>query len=407
MKLPPADVKTFYEIHFYGGYGAQGLGNGVRDTGDTAGVMMKIIRNLTVTKLEIRHRFEGKYVLTLSEPSTWPEAESTLTLRVEDAIRFGLDPAEELVGTEVELTLQALPYDREAPSPDTVIITGLTASREVSHHYTWIPPDKSVRCTFRLSLKTPVMGGTLVVLPSTYYELNLSLSPEEYRRVRRLPANTAFQVSLRPASRRFKDIVLTCRATLDDPRVFPPDYAARMIPLARAMIEHLGGDVDVVEHYCGLEIEVETENRPDVRTWQREYFAVDPLSPRDWESPFEESVARIDAILKERYDNRLPCEIREISQGLPMSSVHHFYDHLKTSIWESGEPGPVQELTVGLEARYCFREGIHLPDIIVEARSVDGNRKACEDACRALSERAASLFEVEFKRWSLEMEGFG
>ncbi|MEA3459420.1 MAG: hypothetical protein U9R11_01885, partial [Chloroflexota bacterium] len=315
----------------------------------------------------------------------------------------GLDPCEELVGSEVELTLKAIPYDRESRLPDTVIITDLTASREVCHHYARIPPDKSVRCTFLLRLKTPVVGGTLVVLPPTYYELNLSLTPEEYRWVRRLPADTAFQMSLRPASPKFKDVILTCCATLDGPRVFPPDYAARMIPLAQAMIKYLGGEVDVVGHYCGLEVEVETEGQPrgisipqgqtDIRTWQREYFAVDPLSPRDLEAPFEESVAQIDAVLKERYDNRLP-----------MSPVRHFYDHLETSIWESGEPGPVQEIAVGLEARYCFREGYHLPAIIIEARSVDGNRKACEAACRTLGERATSLFGVEFERWSLEVE---
>jgi len=121
------------------------------------------------------------------------------------------------------------------------------------------------------------MGGTLAVPPSTYHQIDLSLSPEGYRRMRRLPADTAFQVSLRPASRRLKDVILTYR----DPRVFPLDYAARMIPLASAMIEHLGGDVDVVGHYCGLEVEVETEDQPDARTWQREYLAVGPLSPRD------------------------------------------------------------------------------------------------------------------------------
>lgn len=60
-------------------------------------------------------------------------------------------------------------------------------------------------------------------------------------------------------------------------------------------------------------------------------------------------MARIDAILKERYDNHLP-----------MTPVRYFYDHLETSMWESGEPGPVQEIAVGLEAR-----------------SVDGNRRAC------------------------------
>jgi len=68
---------------------------------------------------------------------------------------------------------------------------------------------------------------------------------------------------------------------------------------------------------------------------------------------------------------------------------------------ESGEPGPVQELAVGLGARYLLPGGIHLPDIIIEARSVDGNRKACQ----ALSERAASLFKAKFERWSLEVGG--
>ncbi len=43
----------------------------------------------------------------------------------------------------------------------------------VQHHYAAIPPDKSERRTFRLEAKTPVAGGTLAVLPPTYYELNL------------------------------------------------------------------------------------------------------------------------------------------------------------------------------------------------------------------------------------------
>lgn len=185
---------------------------------------------------------------------------------------------------------------------------------------------------------------------------------------------------------------------METPRVFPTDYTARMTTLGRAMLDHLDGDVDVVGHYCGLELEEERElagpdDRPGTRTWHREYLAVESLSPDDWETAFADSVAEIDAVLGKRYDNRLP-----------MTAVRYFYDHLETSTWESRQRHPVEELTVGLEARYVIRERVHLPAIIIEARSIAGNRKGCEAACQALSESAASLFRVKFHRASWSME---
>jgi hypothetical protein len=244
-------------------------------------------------------------------------------------IRFGLDPGEELVGTTLELSLKAVPYSPEVfvsrTSPDMVLITRLTRSTEMRQHYGLIPPDKAERRTFQLEAKTPVPGGTLVVLPPTYYELNLPLTEGEYRRLRGLPAGSALEVGLRRVGRGFRDVMLTYRGTLDDPRVFPLDYAPRMIPLARAMIAYFDGDVDVVGHYCGLEVEEERDRpggdpRLGTRAWRREYFAVDPLSAGDWEAAFTESVARIDAILKERYDNHLPME-----------GVREFYDNIEAS----------------------------------------------------------------------------
>jgi hypothetical protein len=360
--------------------------------------MRDITKSLTVSRLEMRHRFEGKYTLILSDPSAWPEAESTLTLTAEDTIRFGLDPGEGLVGATLELTLKAVPYSRETYSPDTVIITDLTSLREVHHHYSMVPPDKSVRQTWRLKAKTPVAGGTLVVLPSTYYRLNLLLTEGEYRRLRGLPAGTALEVQLRQVRRHFRDVVLTYRGTLDDPRVFPQDYTVRMIPLVQAMIAYFDGEVDVVGHYCGLDIE-EERKQPDnaprlgTRTWRREYFAVNSLSPDDWEAVFADSVAQIDAILTERYDNRLPT-----------GTVREFYDNVETSAWERKKPPPVEELSVGLQARYVFRQRCHLPSIVIEARSTVGNRKACQSACEALSQEAATLFGVRFAHISLEIE---
>lgn len=178
--------------------------------------MKKIIKPLTVTRLEMLHRAQGKYRLTLTEPGTGGETESVLTLTAHDMVRFGLDPGEALLGATVAVTLEAVPYSRQPPSPDSVRITSLSRLTQVHHHYSMIPPDKRERHICRLEAKTPVSGGSLVVLPSTYYQLNLRLTEGEYRRLRSLPASSALLVGLRRVDRNFRDVVLTWRATLDD-----------------------------------------------------------------------------------------------------------------------------------------------------------------------------------------------
>lgn len=362
--------------------------------------MKPITKHLTVTSLEIHDRMEGRYALALWDRATSSDEASRLTLTAQDMIRFGLDPREELAGATLELTLKAVSYSQVSHISDTVLITSLSRSNELRHHYSSIRPDKWERQTYQLKAKTPVAGGTLVPLPATYYELNLRLTEGEYRRLRSLPADSALELSLRSADRAFRDTVLKRRAVLSHHRVFPKDYAAKMIPLVESMVSYFNGDVDLFGHYCGLELMDEQEttgavSRPSTRRWHREYFAVDNLSRRNWGKPFVERVAQIDAILKRRFRNRLPIR-----------SVEHFYDTIETHAWESKKWHPVDELSVGLEARYVSRASHWLPCITVEARSVDGNRKACEDICSQLCGEAAGLFAVKFDHESLRVEEF-
>ncbi|MBI4789565.1 MAG: hypothetical protein HY782_21250 [Chloroflexi bacterium] len=355
-----------------------------------------LTKQLVVNRLAFRHRMEGKYLLGLTEQTGWREQESTLSLTADDMVRFGLDPSEDLVGATVELTLKPIPYSPETHSPHTVIVKQLLQSSETHQNYFSRPQQKSEERTYRLQANTPVHGGTLVVLPSTYYELDLLLSAGEYRRLKALPADTAFEMRLRQTNRDFRDVILKRRATLDSPRVFPDGYSSRMITLARAMIAYFDGDVDYVGHYCGLEIhdrEAGDESRQSTWRWHRDYFAVDSLSAKSWEKSFAKKAERADAILKERYNNRLP-----------IGDVDTFYDHVETSTWQSKKYHPVEEMTVGLDSGSVIREHQHLPSIIVEARSTRGNRKACEAACEALCREAAGLFQVVFDHQSLDIE---
>jgi len=355
-----------------------------------------IVKKLTVSRLEIRHRMEGKYQLELTEPNSWREARSHLSLTVEDMIRFGLDPGEDLVGSSLELRLKAIPYSWETKSQDTVLITNLFRKSEVAQLYSMIPPKKSIRRTCWLEAKTPTSGGSLVVLPSTYYDINLLLTEGEYRRLQALPAGTALEASLRQADRNYRDYVIKYRGTLDEPRIFPQDYVPRMITLVKKMIDYFDGDVDVVSHHCALELwKHELQSKKDKNQKPREYFAFKPLSPDDWEKEYVDCVSRADAVLKERFDNRLP-----------IFTVHEFYDNIETSIWERTKSHSIEELSVGLEAKYVSRDSYHLPSIVIESRSVFGNRKACEAACEALSREAVKLFGVKFDHLSLKLEDF-
>jgi hypothetical protein len=194
-------------------------------------------------------------------------------------------------------------------------------------------------------------------------------------------------------------VVLTWRGSLKNVRVFPLDYAERMISLAHTMMAYFGSDIEVVGHYCGIDTDEECTRPGDDREtwhWKREYLAADALSAKKWEAPFKARIAQIDAVLAERYRHKLPIE-----------SVREFYDHLETSAWESRKAHLIEKLTIGLQAEYVFQGRYHLPSIIIEARSVNGNRKACEAACATLGQEASRLFGVHFEHISLAVEEIG
>jgi len=361
---------------------------------------LKLIKRLTVNRLEIQHGGARGYVLELVEPDEQPVTESIVTLTADDMTRFGLEADETLVGAELELVLTAVPLSVDRSSPDTVTITRLSSARETRYHYGSALMGASEQPVYCLELETPAHGGILTLLPATYFELSLSLTETEYRRVRKLPVPSAFQLRLRRAHQCLSDVVLTWRGSLKSVRVFPLDYAERMISLAHAMMAYFGSDIDTVEHHCVIDTD---EERPqpgddDLETWhwKREYLAVDALSAKKWEAPFKARAAQIDAILAERYRHKLSME-----------SIHEFYDHLETSAWESRKAHLIEKLTIGLQAGYVFQGGYHLPSIIIEARSVNGNRKACEVACATLGQEASRLFGVHFDHISLAVEEIG
>jgi hypothetical protein len=80
-----------------------------------------------------------------------------------------------------------------------------------------------------------------------------------------------------------------------------------------------------------------------------------------------------------------------------------FYDNIETSAWECKKPPPVEKLSVGLPAKYVFRQHCYVPLIVIEARSTVGNRKACQAVCEALRQEAATLFEVHFAHTSWDI----
>ena len=84
------------------------LTNWAKSLPDRPRQVLKIIKKLTISRLQIRHRFEGRYQIGLSDPSDLNHSESSLTLTAEDMSGFSLDPSEGLLGAQMQLTLKAV-----------------------------------------------------------------------------------------------------------------------------------------------------------------------------------------------------------------------------------------------------------------------------------------------------------
>jgi hypothetical protein len=103
---------------------------------------LKIIKKLTISRLQIRHRFEGRYQIGLSDPSDLNHSESSLTLTAEGMSEFSLDPSEGLLGAQMQITLKAVPYSPTECSPHTVILTPLISLREMRYVHSMTAPSR-------------------------------------------------------------------------------------------------------------------------------------------------------------------------------------------------------------------------------------------------------------------------
>lgn len=351
---------------------------------------MKFRKVLKIQELKIS---SGYYVLTLEHPTEW-DIKSTLNLSPEDLIRFNISPDDDVIGDEIETRLQSARYSptREYP-PDTVVVSDLRSTEKSAPVYGVSPPFKSHKRQYKIVLETPTPGGSLVVLPKTCYELTLLLTKREYETIKRLSA-PAFRVSFSQKKKCFSDICLTSRATLRYHRVFPRDYCNRMIPLVQWIIDYFRCDMDVIGHYCGLVSELPNEKEASFRSWRQEYYAVD-LLPKNWKPAFRKKVAETDKILHKRFNNKLPTK-----------GVNEFYDNIEIPAYISKESYPVEEISIGLLAKYCMRRSHYLPEIVIEARSITGNRKACEAVCEQLQKQVADLFKTSRSSLSLDIEKY-
>ena len=71
---------------------------------------------------------------------------------------------------------------------------------------------------------------------------------------------------------------------------------------------------------------------------------------------------------------------------------------------EGRQHHPLQKITIGLSAGLCFSKGYMLPGIEIEARSIDGNIKACEAVCQTLMEKSKEIFNLKSHSIHLSVE---
>lgn len=206
---------------------------------------------------------------------------------------------------------------------------------------------------------------------------------------------SVFKIKLNLEGNRHTDIVLTYRSYFNSPRIFPKGYIKGIIPLIESAMDYFKDDIDVISHLSGLELRLKAGKKQDryhpVR-WQRDYFLIEPYDS-NWKEMYIRNARKVDGILKERFKNKLSTKM-----GMK------FYHNVEVISYEGRKYHPVQEISIGLSAGLCFSKGYMLPGIEIEARSIDGNIKACEAVCQTLMEKSKEIFNLKSHSIHLSVE---
>lgn len=349
---------------------------------------MKLRKKLRIEEFKICGMRNGRYELFLRDLECW-ELNSKFSLGKDELIFGNLNPSEKILGKDLAITFVSTKFKYNEREGNKLYIVDLEKTETAGWNYYSIPKSKSKKSRYILHLKTPIPGGSLVLVPLPFYDLKISLNEAEYQKVKRLSPSTVFEISYCLDLVGFEDVIVTYRCSLNSPRVFPLGYANKIIPLIQAAIDYFEGDIDCLSHLSGLEIELEgaSSNRKrenhGSRSWRRDYFLIESYGQR-WKGRFKKDLTEVDKILMARYDNKLPA-----------TPVREFYDRIEIFAYETKKKHFIEEISVGLLAKYTFQKDYHLPSIEIETRSISGNLKACESVGQRFIEKAKEIFRLK------------
>lgn len=207
---------------------------------------MKVEKYLIVEKVELSFVGNAPYRLFLRDPQDY-QLKSEFTIGREELIEANIDPTDRIIGKKVLISLKSAKGSREDSNSKTLSIQELQRLTSTDWSYATIPPGKRKEERYIIRLKTTVMGGTLTILPCPLYKLELSLTEQEYEKVRRLPKGSVFKIGYRLEISDFTDIVLSYQSYFNSPRILPKGY---MLPAVEIEARSIDGNIKACESIC-------------------------------------------------------------------------------------------------------------------------------------------------------------
>ncbi len=135
-------------------------------------------------------------------PFVLKAGENILTFDRKTLRKFGLNPSRKLVGKTFVVALKSrkIKYHRDVPprllsdlKDDDVLIRGIEKKETHLKEYSLIRPGQD-KVEYRAFFSTPSLISSYSELPCPFYELNLEITEDEYKKLKRLPKDTAMQV---------------------------------------------------------------------------------------------------------------------------------------------------------------------------------------------------------------------
>jgi len=179
----------------------------------------------------------------------------------------------------------------------------------------------------------------------------------------------------------YQDYNVKYAASLKEPRVLPIRYTDVLAGIVSKILGYYKGKPDFFSQYAVLEEDVKSRKKADDLRRMHHLMHAHEFTKKNWMKKIKRNNDSIDSLLAKYKNNLSSKRFNSFETGV--------------SIGDYMRDVGLQEISAGCTAGYVHSDGLIIPSMFVEARTLGNRRREANKLCRAIIEHIKREMDIK------------